>query len=118
MSGPSCCPPCRAETRPLLVPIDDATAAQVVRRKLHGDLVPGKDLDEMHPHLARDVGQDLVTVLQLHAEHRVRKRLDHGAFDLDAFFFRQSTLSVSPRPTATGSRDPRPPPPPYARNGR
>src|SRR6185436_8999636 len=45
---------------------------------------------EVHPHLARDVSEQPMAVLELHAERRVRERLDHGAFDLDALFFRQS----------------------------
>src|SRR6267143_1204984 len=76
--------------RAVLVSIDDPPAIQIVGRQLHRDLVPGQDLDEVHPHLARDVRQHLMAVLQLHSEHRVRERLDDGALDLDAFFFRHS----------------------------
>src|SRR5215470_7331913 len=74
----------------LLVAIHDPAAGKVVRRHLDRDLVARQDLDEVHPHLARDVGEQPVAVLELHAERRVRERLDHGALDLDAFFFRQS----------------------------
>src|SRR5262245_14320484 len=70
----------------LLVAIDDAAACQVVGRELHGDLVAGEDLDEVHPHLPGDVGQHHVLVLERHPEHRVGQRLDHRAFDLYAFF--------------------------------
>src|SRR6266545_8254294 len=73
---------------PSLVPVDDPAAGQVVRRQLDRHLVPRQDLDEVHPHLARDVGQHLVAVLELHAEHRVGERLDHRALDLDALFLR------------------------------
>src|SRR5256885_4261929 len=79
-----------SSSRTSLVAIDDAAARQVVRRHLDRDLVARQDLDEVHPHLARDVGQQPVAVLQLHAKRRVRERLDHGAFDLDALFFRQT----------------------------
>src|SRR5512147_3133066 len=41
-----------------LQPIGDSTPRQVVRRKLDPDAVPGQDPDEVHPQLARDVGQD------------------------------------------------------------
>src|SRR5712692_279521 len=74
----------------LLVPIHDPAAGQVVRGHLYRDLVTRQDLDEVHPHLARDVGQQPVAVLQLHAKRRVRERLDHGTFDLDALFLRQT----------------------------
>src|SRR6266571_3478993 len=95
--------PDRAGARRLLVAVHDPAARQVVRRELDRDLVTRQDLDEMHPHLARDVGQHLVPVLQLHAEHRVRQWLHHRALDLDAFFLRQS-----PRyPSAAQSGSPR-----------
>src|SRR5258705_350267 len=80
----------------LLVSVDDAPAIQIVGRQLHRDLVPGQDLDEVHPHLARDVRQDPVTVFQLHAEHRVRKGLHHRALDLDAFFFGHPLVGLDP----------------------
>src|SRR4051812_14427050 len=67
----------------LLVAVDDATAGQVVGRELHDHAVLGQDADVVLPHLAADVGEDLVAVLQLHAEHRVGERLDHTALDLD-----------------------------------
>src|SRR3954471_20387886 len=70
-------------TGSLLVAVDDAAARQVVGRELHDHAVLGEDADVVLPHLAADVGQDLVTVLQLHAEHRVGERLDDPALDLD-----------------------------------
>src|SRR4051794_35831822 len=70
-------------TGSLLVAVDDAAAGQVVGRELHDHAVLGEDADVVLPHLAADVGQDLVTVLQLHAEHRVGERLDDPALDLD-----------------------------------
>src|SRR5262245_20290495 len=74
----------------LLVAIRDPAARQVVRGHLDRHLVARQDLDEMHPHLARDVSEQTVAVLELHAKRRVRERLDHGPLDLDALFFRQS----------------------------
>ena len=73
--------------RPLLVPVDDAPAGQVVRRKLDDDPVLGKDADVVLPHLAADMSQYLVTIGKLHTEHGVRQRLDHSAFDLDGSVF-------------------------------
>ena len=37
----------------------------------------------MHPHLAADVGQNLVTVVEFDTEHRVREGLHNGALELD-----------------------------------
>src|SRR3990170_759863 len=81
-------------TLPLLEPIGDATPRQVVRRKLDLHPVTGQDPDEVHPHLAGDVGEDPVAVLQLDPEHRVRQRLHHGALHLDRVVLRLLRLPV------------------------
>src|SRR5690349_2733507 len=74
----------------LLEPVRDPAAGEVVRRQLDLHAVARQDADEIHAHLAADVRQDTVTALQLHAEHRVRQRLHHGALDLDRVFFRHA----------------------------
>ena len=43
----------------------------------------------MHPHLSGDVGQDLVTVLELDPEHRVRQCFEDLPLKLDDIFFAQ-----------------------------
>src|SRR5439155_27136753 len=65
------------------VPVDDPAPREVVRRELHEHPVTRQDPDVVHPHLAGDVGEDLVTVVELDAEHRVRERLDHRSLDLN-----------------------------------
>src|SRR6476659_6789373 len=52
-------------------PIDDATPGEVVGGKLDEHLVAGQDADEVLPHLAGDVGEDLMLVLELDLEHGV-----------------------------------------------
>src|SRR3954447_24115071 len=85
-----------SQARSLLVPVDDPTSREVVRRELHHHAVLGEDPDVVLAHLAADVGQDLVPVAQLDPEHRVRESLDDGALDLDhTFFFRHVLTSVS-----------------------
>src|SRR5271165_7199844 len=79
----------------LLVPVDDATAAQVVRAESHDHPVVGQDPDVVHPHLPADVGEYLVPVVQLHAEEGIGQRLDHRAFDLDGAVFLGHILRVS-----------------------
>src|SRR6476469_7059324 len=79
----------------LLVPVDDATAGQVVRRQLHHDTVFREDADVVLPHLAADVRQDLVTVGELDAEHGVRQRLDNAPLDLDGAFLLRHVLRRS-----------------------
>src|SRR6266403_2208390 len=90
----SCCssrcqssgPPQKAvPTKPmaLLVAVHNPAARQIVRRKLHCDLVSRQNPDEILAHLAGNVRQNLVLVFQLDAEHRVRQRLDHRRHDFN-----------------------------------
>src|SRR5438132_498467 len=79
----------------LLVAVDDATARQVVGRQLDHDLVLGEDSDVVLPHLAADVRQDLVPVLELDPEHRVRQGLDDPALDLDGAVLLRHVLRTS-----------------------
>src|SRR6185437_13349327 len=86
------CPPTRAPglgvtPRPLLVPVNDATAAQIVGTELNDHPVIRQDTDVVHPHLPADVGEYLVPIVQLHSEEGVGQRLDHRAFDLDGAVF-------------------------------
>jgi hypothetical protein len=67
----------------LLVAVDDPAAGQVVGAQLHDHAVLGEDADVVLAHLARDVGENLVSVSQLNAEHRIGKSFDHRALDLD-----------------------------------
>src|SRR5947199_749068 len=71
----------------LLEPIGDPAPGQVVRRQLDLHAIARQDPDEVHPHLAADVREHLVAVLELHPEHRVGQRLDHRSLDLDRVLF-------------------------------
>lgn len=57
----------------LLVPVDDASPGEVVRRELYDYSIVGQDPDVVHPHLARNVREHLVTIVEFHPEHRVRE---------------------------------------------
>ena len=65
----------------LLQSVGDASAGEVVGRELDPDAVTWQDPDEVHPQLAADVGEDVMPVLELDPEHRVREGLDDRAFD-------------------------------------
>mgnify|MGYP000251030741 len=84
---------------PLLEAVRDAPAIQVVDGQLDRDLIAREDLDVVHTHLPRNVGQDLVAVLELDLEHRVRQRFKDRALKLDDILFRQlcSPLNVDLR---------------------
>src|SRR3972149_3606430 len=81
---------------PLLAePVRDPPAGQVVRRQFHRDLVPRKNLDVVHPHLPRNVGEDAVSVLQGDPEHRIGQRFENRPLHFDGVFFGHRS---SPRP--------------------
>lgn len=56
-----------------LLPIRDPSLRQVVWAHLDRDRVAGEDPDPELTHLAREIGDDLLVIGQLHPEHRVRK---------------------------------------------
>src|SRR4051794_13217463 len=87
----------------LLVPVDDPTAGQVVRRELHHHPVLGKDPDVVLPHLAADMRQHLVPVAQLHPEHGIGQRFDYLAFDLDGPILLGHILRISTHPPVTSA---------------
>src|SRR5713101_3898982 len=82
-------------TAPLLaVAVDDAAARQVVGRELDADAVARRDADEVAAHAAGRVGDELVAVLKLHLEHRVRQSLrDRGVHD-DRLFLLVTVVSL------------------------
>src|SRR5947209_10528648 len=67
----------------LLVPVGDATPAEVVGRELDLHPVAGEDPDVVHPHLPGDVCEHLVPVLELDPEHGVGQRFDDRPLDQD-----------------------------------
>src|SRR5260221_8999447 len=74
--------------------VNDPAAAQVVGRNLHLYPVAGDDADKVFAHAARDVGNDLVAVVQFDAELRVGERFFNAAFDFDGFFFWHNTSAA------------------------
>src|SRR4051812_2989970 len=93
----------------LLEAVRDATAGQVVRRKLDADPVARQDPDEVHPKLAADVRQHAVAVFQLDREHRVGQRLDDRSLDFDRVLLGHRRV-VFPFSTSGRSRVSRTPP--------
>ncbi len=78
----------------LFVSVDNSPAIQIIRAKLHRHAIARQDADEVLAHPARDMGQDLVVVLELHLEHSVGQRLGDRCHDLNRVFLRQ-TVSTS-----------------------
>ena len=80
---------CRAITLVvvLLVAIHDPPPGQVVWGKFHHDPVVREDADVVHTHLAADVSQNLMTVVEFDSEHGIRKGLGDRALELDRTVF-------------------------------
>src|SRR5258705_12963640 len=68
---------------PSAVAVNDAPAREIVRRQLDLHAVAGQDADVVPAHLARDVGQHLVIVVESHAEHCVGECFRHLSLELD-----------------------------------
>src|SRR6266511_5604013 len=88
-----------ARTSPSLVAVHDPAARQVVRRQLYQNSVPREDPNVVHPHLPRDVSQNVVPVFELHPEHGVGERLGDRSLDLDGVLLRQALPGVPRRRT-------------------
>ncbi len=58
----------------------------------------------MSPHLPGDVDQSLMFIFQLHPEHGVRQRFNHGGHYLNGVVFTHTWLSYSDSDTALGAR--------------
>src|SRR3989442_3281534 len=84
---------------PSLIPHSpgNASSFQVVGRQLHEDLVARHDADEVHPHLAADVREHRVPVLELDLEHRVWKGFGNGPLHFDDFFVARLTRQLRSR---------------------
>src|SRR6185503_17364128 len=90
--------PSRSRAAALLVAVGDAAAVEVVGGELDLDPVSRQDADVVAPHLARDVAEHLVPVVELDLEHGVREGLDDLALHLDLFFLRQTACDATCKP--------------------
>src|SRR3712207_179994 len=89
------------DRRGALLAGDDAAARQGVGGELHDHAVLGQDPDVVLPHLAADVGEHPVPVLQFDPEHRVGQWLDDTTLDLDGpVLLRHAYTASSFDPTA------------------
>src|SRR4051794_17830418 len=71
----------------LLEAVGDAPAGEVVRRDLDPDAVTGKDADAVAAHLAGQVAEHLVPVVELDAEHQAGQGLGDFALEFDLFLY-------------------------------
>jgi hypothetical protein len=96
----------------LFVAVRYAPAFEVVGRQLDLHTVSAQDPDVVAAHLPGDVAEHHVVVVELHAEHRVRQRLDDLALHLDLLFFahraRKLPAALAPNPRYGGAGAPEP----------
>ena len=71
----------------LFIPERDPAFVEAVGGELDFDFVAGEDFDVVHPHLAGDVAEDYVAVVQLYAEGCVGEGFDHFAVDFNYVVF-------------------------------
>jgi hypothetical protein len=63
--------------------VNDSAFGEVVRSHFKFDAVSDGQADKSLPHLARDVGQDGVAVVEFDSKHGIGQDLDHFAFDFN-----------------------------------
>jgi hypothetical protein len=83
------------------VSVDDAGAVEVVGRQLAAHAVAREDADAEAPHLAGDVSEYDVVVVELHPEHRVRECLDHLALEFNLVLLGHAVNATSVRKATT-----------------
>src|ERR1700676_1492748 len=76
------------------IAVDDASAIQIIRRKLDGDFVAGQNANEILAHLAGNVRQHLVLVFEFDLEHSIRQRLKNRCHHLNRVFFAHRLLKI------------------------
>ena len=93
--------------RGLLVAVDDAAAVEVIRGDLDADLVAGQHADAEPAHLAGEVSEQLVVVLELDAEQQVRQGLGDLAVDFELLLDCHRHLPLRRTERARGAGRPR-----------
>ena len=69
------------------MPKGDARLAQIVGGHLHVDFVADADADEVFPHFAGNMGEDLVAVGQSDTKHRAGQHLADRSLQFNWLFF-------------------------------
>ena len=78
----------RSAMLPSAVSVDDPCAIEVVRRELAANAITRQDADTEAAHLACDVSEDDMVVVELYTEHCVRQSLDHLALEFNLVLLR------------------------------
>ena len=76
--------------------VGDPAPAEVIGRQFDKDSISRENADEVHPDLARRVGEHFVPVSQFYTKHRVGQIFLNGALHLDIVFLCHSGPGPSP----------------------
>ena len=77
-----------------LIAINNPSPFQIIGRQLHQYCVPWEDLYEMHPHLAGNMGQNSMAILELDPEHGIRQSLNNNSFDFNCLFLSHIAIQI------------------------
>src|SRR5262245_39791698 len=91
----------------VLVAKDHAALFEIVRRHLDGDPISRQRLDPVLLHATGRVGDDFVSIVELHPEAGIRQNFSHQTFELDQFFLGHARLLLVPAQDAA-KHDPGP----------
>src|SRR5438067_11942528 len=80
----------RRTSRTFLVTKVDTSPAEIVRRNFDNDPVAYSRTDAKFPHLARDIGEQLMIVIELHPVVPVGEDLGNGTVEFQQFFLGHS----------------------------
>jgi len=78
----------------LLIAVYNPTSRQIIRRYLNRHLIPGKDANVMHPHLAGNMGQENMLVFQFYLEHCIGKGFNYLSLHFNLVVFSQTISCV------------------------
>ena len=67
----------------LFVSVDYPSTAEIIRGQLNCHFVSGQNLDEVHPHLPRNMSQDAMAIFQFHPERGVWQGVYDSPFHFD-----------------------------------
>ncbi len=72
------------------MPVSDSPSCEIVWGKFNSHSITRKNADVIRPHLAGEVTENIVTVIELNGEHCVRESIDHATFNRDGIWILSS----------------------------
>jgi len=79
----------------LLFPKDNSSPAKIIGGQFQRHLIPGENLDKVHPHLSGDMSQYFMAICQFHPEHGIGKGFQYLSFNLNRLFLWHRIYGIS-----------------------